>query len=262
MTIVQPTLKSRINKGEITHGCWLSLSDLNTTEVMAQAGFDWLLLDLEHGTAHESHIVSQLMILDSCQLPGIVRVEGPVAARLGHAMDAGASGVMCPRINTAEEARRVIEGIHYPPLGKRGIFGLSRAAHYGKDFKGYIQQNTAEAIGIVQIETEEALQHLDAIAAIPGVDILFIGPHDLSMDLGIYTQFDHPRYLDAVQATVTACQKAGKQTGILVFNETEYRRYVDLGIRFIGYGSEVYFLKTAAQHQTKELNQWRKEYPV
>jgi len=166
----------------------------------------------------------------------------------------GAEGIMCPRINNAEEAKEVASGLHYPPAGKRGVAKMVRATGFGKNFNDYYKDAKENIIGIVQIETVEVLNHLDEIAAIDGIDVLFIGPSDLTMELGIFGQFDHSLFKDALKATVNAAQKAGKATGILLFNPEDYKTYHNLGIRMIACGSDATFVADGARNLANKLS--------
>jgi 4-hydroxy-2-oxoheptanedioate aldolase len=169
----------------------------------------------------------------------------------------GAEGIMCPRITNAAEAAAVASGLHYPPEGTRGVAKMVRATAFGQNFQNYYQHAKENIVGIVQIETTEVLDHLDAVAALDGIDVLFIGPADLTMALGIFGQFDHPRYIDAVKATVNAASKAGKATGILFFNPAEYARYSSLGIRMIACGADATFVADAARNMASTLQTFR-----
>ena len=235
-------LKKRIRNGEAVNGCWLNLGSSLTAEIVGQAGFDWVLIDLEHGAGEEKDVLSQLQALEHSSTAAIVRVESAERQRIHRVLDAGAEGVMCPHIDTTADAKKVVDGLRYPPGGSRGVAKMVRASGFGKNFAEYYSSANENILGVVQIETPEALKHLDEIAAIDGVDVLFIGPADLTMSLGIFGQFDHHLFIDAVKATVAAAQKAGKAVGILIFNPDEYNRYYEMGIRMIACGADATFV--------------------
>lgn len=247
-------LKKRLKQGETLHGCWLNLGSSLTAEIVGQAGFDWVLIDLEHGAGSEKDVLSQLQALESTPTASIVRAESHEPQRIGRLLDMGAEGVMCPKINDAVEAQKVINGLHYPPIGNRGVAKMVRASSFGKDFDKYYADAQENILGIVQIETLDALNHLDEIAATDGVDILFIGPADLSMELGIFGQFKNPIYLSSVENIIKAAQNAGKATGILFFNPEEYQAYHTMGIRFIACGADATFVAEGARNMVKKLN--------
>lgn len=250
-------LKQRLQRGETLHGCWLNLGSSLTAEVVGLAGFDWVLIDLEHGAGSESHVLAQLQALESTPTAVLVRVESGDGPRIGRVLDLGAEGVMVPKVSTAAEAEKVVRGLHYPPFGNRGVAKMVRATAFGKDFNAYYDQSRATILGVVQIETEEALHHLDEIAATEGADVLFIGPADLSMELGIFGQFDHPRFKEALKAITDAARNAGKATGILFFNPEDYQTYHDLGIRLLACGSDATFVADGARTLARKLNQFR-----
>jgi len=160
---------------------------------------------------------------------------------------------MVPRISNATEAAAVASGLHYPPDGNRGIAKMVRASGFGQNFPDYYKNAKENILGIVQIETAEVLSHLDAVAALAGIDVLFIGPSDLSMELGIFGQFDHPLFKDAVHATVNAAQKAGKATGILLQHPDDYKKYHDIGIRLIACGADGTFVAEGARNMANKL---------
>ena len=250
-------LKQRLQNGEAVNGCWLNLGSPLTAEIVGQSGFDWVLIDLEHGAGSEKDVLAQLQALASTPTVAFVRVESGDAARISRVLDMGAAGIMCPKVNNAAEAKKVINGIHYPPFGNRGVAKMVRATAFGLNFDQYYKESKENILGIIQIETVEALNHLDEIAALEGVDVLFIGPADLSMELGIFGQFDNPIFLDAVKNIVQAAQNAGKATGILFFNPGDYKKYYDMGIRFIACGADATFVADGARAMAKKLNESR-----
>jgi 2-keto-3-deoxy-L-rhamnonate aldolase RhmA len=249
--------KQRLKQGETLHGCWLNLGSALTAEIVGLAGFDWVLIDLEHGAGTERDVIGQLQALESTPTAAFVRVESHEPARIQRILDMGAEGIMCPKVNNAAEARKVVDGLHYPPHGHRGVAKMVRATGFGANFDTYYQTAPDTILGIVQIETAESLNNLDEIANTEGVDVLFIGPADLSMELGIFGQFDHPRFNEALHEIVNAAQKAGKATGILFFNPSDYQRYHDLGIRFIACGADGSFVADGARALAQQLAGFR-----
>lgn len=250
-------LKRRLQNGETIHGCWLNLGSALTAEIVGLSGFDWVLIDLEHGAGTEREALSQMQSLEHTDAGIVVRVESEELPRIQRILDMGAEGIMCPKINNADEARKVSSALYYPPVGQRGVAKMVRATQFGWNFQRYYETSQENILGIVQIETKEALNHLDEIANVNGVDVLFIGPADLSMELGLFGEFDHPVFIDAVQRTVAAANKAGKATGILFFNTSEYTKYHDMGIRFIACGSDGTFVTNGAKQMAEKLAELR-----
>lgn len=252
-------IKQRIRNGETLNGCWLNLGSSVTAEIVGGSGYDWVLIDLEHGAGAEKDVLTQLQALEHTPAAAIVRVESGQRQRIHRILDMGAEGIMVPRINAVSEAREVVSGLHYPPHGTRGVAKMVRATGFGQHFQTYYDQSRENILGIVQIETVEVLEHLDAIAALDGVDVLFIGPADLTMALGIFGQFDHPLFVNALNATVAAAQRAGKATGILFFNPDDYQRYHQMGIRFLACGADGSFVADSARNLAAKLNKARND---
>lgn len=250
-------LKKRLQKGETLNGCWLNLGSSITAEIVSLSGFDWVLIDLEHGAGVEKDVLYQLQAIEHTPAAPLVRVESFEKQRIHRVLDMGAEGIMCPRINSAGEARQAVEAMRYPPEGKRGVAKMIRATGFGKNFDEYYREANENLLGVIQIETPEALAHLDEIAALDGVDVLFVGPADLSMALGIFGQFDHPRFKEALMSTREAAQRAGKATGILLFNPEDYPTYLNLGFRMIACGADATFVANGARAMAEKLNRFR-----
>lgn len=251
-------IKTRIKNNEALNGCWLNLGSSVTAEIVASAGFDWVLIDLEHGAGDEQQVLSQLQAIEHSNAAVFVRVESNGRQRIHRVLDFGAEGIMCPHINNETEANAMVEGLRYPPHGSRGVAKMVRATQFGKQFADYYQNANGTLAGLAQIESKEALNNLDAIAAVDGIDVLFIGPADLTMDLGIFGEFDNPFFIDAVKATVAAAQKAQKATGILIFNPDDYQKYYNLGIRVIACGSDSGFVVEGSKNTAGKLDAMRK----
>ena len=197
-------LKKRVRAGETVFGCFLSIGSPITAEIMGLAGYDWALIDLEHGAGGEHEALAQMQALEGTPAAAVVRVESSVRQRSHRVLDFGAHGLMFPRINRAEEARDAVAAIRYPPDGVRGVAFSNRACAFGSNFLPYMEASLDALLCVVQIETPDAVANVDAISAVDGVDVLFIGPSDLSHSLGILGQFDHPRYREAVDRTAEA----------------------------------------------------------
>jgi 4-hydroxy-2-oxoheptanedioate aldolase len=252
-------LKQRLSNGEVLIGCWLNLGSAITAEIVGLSGFDWVIIDLEHGAGGEKDVISQLQALSNTPVGTVVRVESTASKRINRVLDMGSEGIMCPKVNNAEEALKVVKGMHYPPFGNRGVAKMVRATQFGQNFTDYYDSAQENLLGIIQIETLEALNHLDAIASIEGVDVLFIGPADLSMELEIFGQFDHPLFVDAVSKIIEAANKAGKSTGILFFNSEDYKRYHNLGIQLIACGADATFVSEGSCKMANRLSEMRSE---
>ena len=248
-------LKKRLKNGEAVHGCWLNLDTSISAEIMGQAGFDWILIDLEHGANRERQLISHFQALQNTKSIPLVRVENFRRPRAQRVLDMGAKGVMFPQITHIDDAKAAIESMLYPPKGNRGLAQMIPATQYQKNFVAYYQNIQHELIGIIQIEKTEILDHLDEVAAIEGVDVLFIGPSDLTLSMGIFGQFEHPAYLEVLKATCQAAKNAGKATGVLFMDPNQYDMYYQLGFRFLGCGSDMVFLRKGAEEIVQTLHQ-------
>jgi len=248
-------LKTRIYNGETLIGCWSNLGSALTAEIIGMSGFDWVLIDIEHGSGSERDVLQQLQALEHTPAASIVRVESYQRQRFHRILDLGAEGIMCPRIYTPAEAQQAAKAIRYPPEGSRGVAKMVRATYFGSDFDEYYANHKKNLVCIVQIETEEILNSLDSVAAIDGIDVLFVGPTDLSIALDVYGQPEHPRFIDAVRATADAARKEGKAAGVLLQKPEEFERYYEFGFRFIACGSDAGFVQGGACNMSKRLNE-------
>jgi 2-keto-3-deoxy-L-rhamnonate aldolase RhmA len=214
-------------------------------EACALGGFDWLLVDLEHGAGGEEGLVGQLLAGAVHDVPVFVRVETNERIRIGHALDLGAAGIMFPRVSTVEEVREVVSHLWYPPRGGRGVAGYNRARQFGADARGVEEVNDS-LLGLVQIETLAALENVEEIAAIPGVDVLFVGPSDLSTGMGIPGQFDEPVFVAALDRVASAAKNANIAAGILAFDVDRAKAFSQGGYSFVGVGSDSSLLRQGA----------------
>lgn len=252
-------IKKRLTSGETLAGCWLNLGSSVTAEIVGLSGYDWVLIDLEHGAGEQKDLLHQLQALEHTPVAALVRVESFQKERIHRVLDLGANGVMVPRIKSMEEAKAAISGIHYPPAGVRGVAKMVRATGFGKNFAAYKEGSMDNILGVIQIETVEALEELDEIAGLPGVDVLFIGPADLTMALGIDGDLSHPLFIDAVDKIVSSAVKADKAVGILIFDPDDFEKYSAMGIQLIACGSDATFVANGARELARKLNSSKKE---
>jgi 2-keto-3-deoxy-L-rhamnonate aldolase RhmA len=238
---------AELRAGGTLYGCFLSTGYTVNAELVGRAGFDFTIIDLEHGTGAERDVLGQVQALAATGTAPLVRVESGERVRVHRVLDAGVEGVMFPRVGTAEEARACAAAMRYPPDGVRGVATLVRASDWGQRFVEYRDGLKESLLGIIQIETAEAVENVESIAAIDGADVLFVGPMDLTTSLGIFRQYDHPLFVDAVDRTLRAAQASGKAAGILLARPEEAPRYRDMGFRFLTCGTDTAFLLNAAR---------------
>jgi 2-keto-3-deoxy-L-rhamnonate aldolase RhmA len=241
-----PGLRARLERGETLFGTFLNMGSPVSAEICGRAGFDWLLVDLEHGSGSEGDLLHQLQALADTGAHALVRVEANERSRFTKALDLGAEGIMVPRVETAEEAARAAAHMRYPPAGVRGVAFMNRSFGFGTRPRD-LEAANGRVVCVVQIESETAVGNVEAIAAVDGVDALFIGPSDLTHSMGILGQTDHPRYAAAVEAVGRAVEAAGKAAGVLLRTPEELDGYRAHGFRLIGISGDGAFLAGAAR---------------
>jgi 2-dehydro-3-deoxyglucarate aldolase len=238
--------RRRLVAGERLIGCWASLGSPITTEVLGVAGFDWLLLDAEHAPNDVLSLVPQLMALkDSASAP-VVRPPWNDTVVIKRLLDAGFHDFLVPFVETADEARRAVAATRYPPAGVRGVSVSQRSNRYGSvpDYFKLVNDNISV---IVQIESRAGVNAAASIAAVDGVDGLFIGPSDLAAAYGFLGAPGHPEVQQAMTQVFAAAKAAGKPVGILAPAEADARRYMQMGATFVAVGSDLGILRMASQ---------------
>jgi 2-keto-3-deoxy-L-rhamnonate aldolase RhmA len=254
-------LRNRIHSGAPTIGTFLNLGSPLAAEACALAGFDWLLADLEHGGGGEDALIGQMLAGATHGVPVLVRVESAERIRSGRVLDLGAAGVMFPRLDTPEQVTAAIRHLRYPPDGDRGVATYNRACGFGLRPEA-LQTANGSVAGIVQIESAAALADVEAIAQLPGVDVIFVGPADLSHALGVPGQLDSPEFRAALSRVIAAAQTAGISAGILARSNEAAQAYVKQGFTFLAVGSDSTFTATAARQAAAPLAQVSSELQV
>jgi 2-keto-3-deoxy-L-rhamnonate aldolase RhmA len=217
------------------------------TELLGRAGFDWLIVDLEHGAVTEAELLANILAARAAGTAALVRPQSGERLRIGRALDLGADGIMIPRLETTAEAREAVSYLRYPPDGVRGLALITRGAGLGSVGHAEVRGLNEGILGIFQIESGQAVDNAAEIAGIDGVDVLFVGPTDLSHSMGIPGRFDDARFNDALRTVAEAASAAGKAAGILLRTASEAPRFRELGYRFLGIGSDAAFVTDAAR---------------
>jgi 2-dehydro-3-deoxyglucarate aldolase/4-hydroxy-2-oxoheptanedioate aldolase len=238
------SLRARVLAGETVFGTFTVSSSPLILEVVARSGLDWVLIDLEHGTAHESDLLPLLMAAGT-HVPVIVRVESGERIRVGRALDLGADGVMVPQVHGAGQARRVARWMRAQPRGERGVALFTRGMRYGDVGHDGVAYRHADLLSVVQIESRAALDEVEAIADVDGVDVLFVGPTDLSHALGIPGRLDDRAFGAALARIGRAARDAGKAAGALARVPEDVGRYAAEGFTVLGIASEAAILDRA-----------------
>ena len=232
------SIKDRALKREILAGTFLNLGSSLTAEIAGQAGFDWILIDMEHGAGNRTELLMQLQALESSPSVPLVRIAWNDPIIVKQVLDLGAAGIMMPYVQTAEEARRAAASMRYPPSGNRSVAVMNRACGFGPGFNEYFQTAGSRLLTILQIESPLAVDNIDEIAGVDGADVLFVGPMDLSVGLGLPQQWEHPKMRHAIEKVVNASQKAGKTAGTIVSNEVELKRAIADGFTMLAFSSD------------------------
>lgn len=238
-------MRERLRAGDTLIGTFLNLGSPLAAEICGRAGFDWALVDLEHGSGSEGSMVYQLQALAAAGTSGLVRVESQNRSRIGKALDAGAVGIMAPRVESPAQAERVVAGTRYPPAGTRGVALMNRGAGFGA--AADLEASAEQILLVVQIETAAGVGAAASVAATDGVDVLFVGPADLSHSLGVFGRFDDDAFRSAVRTVAHAAEQHGKTPGVLAGSAEDADRYLAEGYRFVGISGDGGFLAKGAR---------------
>lgn len=248
------SLKERIHSGQTTIGSWITLAHPAIAEIMARAGFDWLVVDLEHSVITIREAEELIRIIELCGVTPLVRVSANEPVQIKRVMDAGAHGVVVPMVNGQEDARRAVASVRYPPQGARGV-GLARAQGYGTEFETYRTWLERESFVIVQVEHGCAVENLSSILEVDGVDGFLVGPYDLSGSLGIPGQFEHPSMQQALDRIAEVVAQTGTAAGYHVV-EPRHELVVEKakqGYRFIAYSLDTLLLGEACRQGLQRI---------
>ncbi|ANA40199.1 hypothetical protein A2G06_07610 [Geobacter anodireducens] len=251
------SIKLKLKSGQPVVGSWLNSASPIIAETMALTGFDFLTVDVEHSAVDlvQTQILFQAIRSGNPHCAPLVRLAGNTYAETKRFLDAGASGVIAPFINNADQARELLRAVKYPPQGMRGV-GFCRANGYGMHLQQSVAVANDETFVCVQIEHMDAVRNINEILAVPGIDAVMIGPYDLSASIGITAQFDHPEMVAAVNTIGAACQRHGVAAGIHVVQPDVaevVRRYRE-GYRFIAYSLDITMLMNACMNGLSEIH--------
>ena len=240
------SFRQRLLAGETLIGCWCSLANPITTEVLGIAGFDWLLLDGEHSPNDVGTFIPQLMALkDSASAP-IARPASNNVVEIKRLLDAGFYNFLVPMVESVDEARRAVAATRYPPKGVRGVSVSQRSNRFGS-VPDYFAGIDEQICVLVQIESRKGLAAATEIARVDGVDGVFVGPSDLAAALGHLGNPNHPEVQQAIGAAFEAVRAVGKSLGILAPVEADARRYLEMGARFVAVGSDLGVFRNGTQ---------------
>ncbi|MDC0115874.1 aldolase/citrate lyase family protein [Octadecabacter sp.] len=238
-------LKAALLRGDVQSGVWLTLASPAVAEVAGRAGFDWCLIDAEHGPNTLTSIAAQIQALAATPAQAVVRVPKGEDWILKQVLDLGVQTVVVPMVDTAAQAAQVAAAVRYPGAGSRGMGAvLARASGYG-EIVDYVSSANNQILLFVQIESTAAVTNIDAILGTEGVDGIFVGPADLSADMGFVGQMDAPEVTAAIDHVYARAMTAGKIVGTVTFDAADFHPQVDRGVTFLGLGSEAVMLQSA-----------------
>jgi 4-hydroxy-2-oxoheptanedioate aldolase len=246
MELPQNPFKRALRAGKAQIGLWSSLSSNYSVEVIAGAGFDWLLLDTEHSPNDLESLLTQLQAAAPYATHPVVRVPWNDMVAIKRVLDIGAQSLLVPYVSTPEEAAAAVSYIHYPPAGVRGVAGTTRASRFGR-VKDYARRAHEEICLLVQLETQRALDNLEAICAVEGIDGVFIGPADLHASLGHTGEIANPEVKPLIDEAIRRIRKCGRAPGILTPSEADARHWLGCGALFVAVGADVGILARGAE---------------
>ena len=242
------TVKQRLRNGELVLGTIISeVRNPHIAYMLAQCGFEFFIIDNEHGTYDSETVSNMIAAARGAGIAAIVRIPEIRRETILKPLDSGAAGLLVPQVNTVEQAEEVIHHSKYPPAGNRGV-ALRRATNmYARvNAAEYLQKANEDTFIAVQAESEQAIKNIDAIAAVDGVDCVFVGPFDLSVSLGIPGQVNHPREVEAIDKVLAACRNHRRASGIQLFEPDPLIEWIRKGVRFATYSSDISLLVDAA----------------
>lgn len=247
-------LKGKLRSNACTIGSWLQLNSPTATEIMAQSGFEWLTVDMEHSVTSLETMQHLIQVIEGCGVVPLVRVGGNDPGLIKRVMDAGAYGVIVPMVNSADDAAKAVRAVKYPPAGARGV-GIARAQGYGRSFDRYVSWINEESVVIVQIEHIDGVKNLEEIISVKGVDGCFIGPYDLSGSLGVPGDLAHPDVEKAVARVEKICRKGAMPLGYHVVDPDTslLQKYQKKGYSILAFSSDMLMLEKISREKMHEL---------
>ena len=228
------SIKERLKKGEFVVGPFMKSRDPAMVEIVGLAGFDFAILDMEHSALSIESVEDLIRMAQVRGIDSIVRVPEISESAISRPLDAGASGVLVPHVDTRKQAENVVFLSKFSPLGEKGMDVYARAADYSRLAKDiYLKEANRQTLLIIQIEGKKGVENLDDILMVKGLDAIFVGPYDLSQSLGVPGEIDHPRVIEKIKEVVGKVKKAGLSLGIYVDDVKTAKRWIDLGVQFI-----------------------------
>ena len=247
-------IKNKLRKSKVSLGSWITMSDPIVSEIMALSGFDWLAIDIEHSALSLQEVQNHVRTIELSGVTSLVRVGENDANLIKRVMDTGTSGVIVPMVNSRQEAENVVRAVRYPPQGIRGV-GLARAQSYGLDFKSYRNQLMKDSIIVIQIEHIRAVDNIEEILQVEGIDAFIVGPYDLSASLGVPGEFDHPQVRKACRTIMEVAKRFKKTAGFHVIppDAQVLTRKIKEGYKFLGFSLDALYLRKICRQEITQV---------
>ena len=252
MKLAENKFKKALKNKQSQFGLWLNLSHAISTEICAGAGFDWLLIDAEHGPNEVTTVLNQLQAMAAYPVQAIVRPLDDSVSGIKQLLDIGAQTLLVPMVETAEQAETLVKAIQYPPKGIRGVGSAVVRASGWNRISDYLQKADDEICLIVQVESQKGLDNLNDIVQVDGVDGVFIGPADLAASLGFLGQPSHPEVVKQIEKAIKTITAAGKAAGTMATTKELIEKYLDCGVSFVGIGADTLLLANASSDLAAE----------
>lgn len=247
-------LKTALAEGKAVSGPIMEeIRTIGVVKYLAMAGYDFLWFDTEHSFLDWETLLTLTQMAIASDIVPLIRVTDLSYPLVARALDTGAYGVIIPRVETREEVERAVSYAKYPPLGRRGAGGQARNAYLPRDVRAAVEEGNARSMVIVQVESIEAVARIDEIASVPGVDVVCIGPQDLSISLGVHGAYDDPRFVETVAKVIAGCTRHNVAVGMVSRDVQSFRRWYEMGIRFLVSGSDGSLLLQAARSDVTAL---------
>jgi 2-dehydro-3-deoxyglucarate aldolase len=254
--VLASDIKAKLKRGEVSLGSWMSMAHVSIAEILASAGYEWVVIETEHTAIDVSQVLGLIIAIEGAGAAPFVRLAWNDPIQCKAVLDSGAAGIIVPMVNTRADAELAVKAAKYPPLGFRGV-GLARAQGYGERFAEYVARANADGLLIVQIEHIDAVNNIDEILAVPGIDGTFIGPYDLSMSMGLPGQLEHPDVVAARERVLAATLVRGLTAGIHLVHPDRALRdvgsFIAAGYRFLALGTDILFLGDSCRAMQRSI---------
>jgi 4-hydroxy-2-oxoheptanedioate aldolase len=251
---MQRNIKAALKQGQVLLGSFFRLPSPDLVEIFGEAGFDFIIIDQEHGAVTVETTSDLVRACDLVGMAAIVRLPDSLPWLVQHALDVGAMGVQAPQVGTVSDAERIVRASKFAPMGRRGVCRNVRAARYSaRDRFAYMEESNRDTLVVIQIESKEGVENLEGILAVPGIDVVFLGPYELSQSLGLPGQVDHPTVRGTMEQAVKACRLAGVAAGVYADSVEAVKHWVGMGVQYVAIGVDTALIYTLTRKLVSEL---------